>query len=197
MSEESAIYSQAIARISDAIQRATATGRRNMNAMSLATVGPSGAPSVRHVLLKSIDRTGLVFFTDARSEKARNLALNKRASVCFYWEPIEEQARVDGSVERLNKSEVASDFATRPRAGQIMISVSAQSQPLDSLDTLRATAASAESTLPDPVPCPEEWIGFRLRPNLIEHWKGSRDRIHTRTLSWSEQGTWQETLLYP
>ena len=197
MSEESAIYSQAIARISDAIQRATATGRRNMNAMSLATVGPSGAPSVRHVLLKSIDRTGLVFFTDARSQKARNLALNKRASVCFYWEPIEEQARVDGSVERLNKSEVASDFATRPRAGQIMISVSPQSQPLDSKEALRVAAAYADKTLPDPVPCPADWIGFRLKPSRIEHWQGSRDRVHTRTLASSHNGEWQETLLHP
>ena len=197
MSDESATYLRAVARISDAIERASATGRRNMNAMSLATVDPSGAPSVRHVLLKSIDRAGLRFFTDARSEKARNIASDTRASVCFYWEPIEEQARVDGVVERLDEAEVAADFATRPRAGQVMITVSEQSESLDSLETLRAAASRAESTLPDPVPCPKEWIGFRLEPRRIEHWKGSRDRIHTRTLCWLEQGEWQEALLYP
>ena len=178
MSDDSATYLRAVARISDAIERASATGRRNMNAMSLATVDPSGAPSIRHVLLKSIDPAGLRFFTDARSEKARNLASDIRASVCFYWEPIEEQARVDG-------------------AGQVMITASAQSQPLDSLETLRRAAAHAESTLPDPAPCPEDWIGFRLVPRRIEHWKGSRDRIHTRTVCWLEKGEWQEALLQP
>ena len=197
MTEDAATYARAMARISDAIERASATGRRNMNAMSLATVGASGAPSVRHVLMRSIDERGLCFFTDARSEKARDLAGNGHASVCFYWEPIEEQARVDGVVERLSDAEVATDFATRPRSGQVMISVSAQSQPLDSLETLRVAAARAESTFPDPVPCPETWIGFRLEPRRIEHWKGSRDRIHTRTLCWREQGAWRETLLQP
>ena len=123
MSTASAAYSQAIERIRDAIERASATGRRNMNAMSLATVDASGAPSVRHVLLKGIDEQGLRFFTDARSEKARNLAENPKASVCFYWEPIEEQARVDGTVVRLSDEEVAADFAARPRAGQVMITV--------------------------------------------------------------------------
>jgi len=197
MSDHAETYRRAVERIGDAIARASATGRRNMNAMSLATVDPSGAPSVRHVLLKSIDRAGLRFFTDARSEKARDLSSNPRASVCFYWEPIEEQARVDGVVERLDAAEVAADFATRPRAGQVMIAASAQSQPLGSLETLRAAVARAESRLPDPVPCPEEWIGFRLEPRRIEHWQGSRDRLHTRTVCWLEQGAWQEALLQP
>lgn len=197
MGAPSPTYLRAIERLRDALERASATGRRNMNAMSLATVGPSGAPSIRHVLLKSIDHAGLCFFTDARSEKARDLAANARASVCFYWEPIEEQARVDGLVERLSDVEVAADFAARPRAGQVMISVSAQSRPLESLARLRAEAARAEATLPDPVPCPPDWIGFRLVPTRIEHWQGSRDRVHTRTV-WSEnRGEWREGLLYP
>ena len=197
MSGEAAVYMNAIQRIRDAIERASATGRRNMNAMSLATVDASGAPSVRHVLLKSIEDDGLRFFTDARSEKARDLAVNPRASVCFYWEPIEEQARVDGVVERLSDEEVAADFAARPRAGQVMISVSAQSQPLDSLDRLRAAAEEAENALPDPIPCPSDWIGFRLVPDRVEHWQGSRDRVHTRTVASLAHGAWQESLLQP
>ncbi|MCR9093743.1 MAG: pyridoxal 5'-phosphate synthase [bacterium] len=197
MSAVSRTYSEAIERIRDAIERASATGRRNMNAMSLATVDGTGSPSVRHVLLKSIDDEGLRFFTDARSEKAQNLAGNPRASVCFYWEPIEEQARVDGTVVRLSDEEVAADFAARPRAGQIMIQVSAQSQPLDSPESLRAARDAAEARLPDPIPCPSDWIGFRLEPDRVEHWQGSRDRVHTRTVVARVEGAWSETLLQP
>ena len=197
MSEVSRTYSEAIERIRDAIERASATGRRNMNAMSLATVDGAGSPSVRHVLLKSIDDEGLRFFTDARSEKAQNLAGNPRASVCFYWEPIEEQARVDGTVVRLSDEEVAADFAARPRAGQVMIQVSAQSQPLDSLEALRAARDEADARLPDPIPRPADWIGFRLEPDRIEHWQGSRDRVHTRTVVTRVEGAWNEALLQP
>lgn len=191
------IYSEAIARLEDALERARASGRRNMDAMSLATVDPTGAPSVRHVLLKAIDQQGLRFFTDARSEKARDLAGNPRASACFYWEPIEEQARIDGTVVRLSDEDVAADFAKRPRAGQIMIRVSAQSEPIDTLDTLRAAAAEAETTLPDPVTCPSDWIGFCLVPERIEHWQGSRDRVHSRSVFTARENGWVFSLLQP
>lgn len=197
MAEASTIPSRAIQGIRDAIERASETGRRNMNAMCLATVAPNGAPSVRHVLLRSIDEQGLRFFTDARSEKARDLDRNPQASVCFYWEPIEEQARIDGTVARLSEAEVADDFATRPRAGQVMIHASPQSQPIESLDALRQAASRADATLPDPVPCPREWIGFRLEPRRIEHWQGSRDRVHTRRVCWRDGDGWHETLLAP
>ena len=197
MNEPNATRDRALARLRDALERARATGRRNVDAMSLATVGPTGAPTLRHVLLRSIDDEGLCFFTDARSEKAQNLATNPHASVCFYWEPIEEQARIDGVAERLPAAEVAADFATRPRAGQVMISVSAQSRPLASVEGLREDATQAEATLPDPVPCPADWIGFRLIPSRIEHWQGSRDRVHRRTVWWREADAWREALLHP
>ena len=106
-------------------------------------------------------------------------------------------ARIDGVAERLPAAEVAADFATRPRAGQVMISVSAQSRPLASVEGLREDATQAEATLPDPVPCPADWIGFRLIPSRIEHWQGSRDRVHRRTVWWQEADAWREALLHP
>ncbi len=190
-------YATVIARLNDALERAKASGRRNMNAMILATADANGRPSSRSVLLKSLDEQGLIFFTDERSEKARDLAENPYASACFYWEPIEEQARIDGRVERLDRADVAADFAARPRAGQLLISASRQSQRLDRLETLRNAVAECDQKLPDPVPCPPTWIGFRIVPERIEHWQGSRDRMHTRTLFNVSDGKWSEELLYP
>ena len=44
-------------------------GIRDVNAMSLATAGANGRPSVRIVLLKGFDQDGFVFFTNYESEK--------------------------------------------------------------------------------------------------------------------------------
>ena len=88
-------------------------------------------------------------------------------------------------------------LAKRPRAGQIMIRVSAQSEPIDTLDTLRAAAAEAEATLPDPVTCPSDWIGFCLVPQRIEHWQGSRDRVHSRSVFTAGEDGWVFSLLQP
>ena len=68
-----AIYQEGIAAVIAAYERALATGRRNMNSMSLATVAANGRPSIRTVLLKAIDEHGLVFFTDLRSRKGQDL----------------------------------------------------------------------------------------------------------------------------
>lgn len=190
-------YREAIAAIQDAIERARASGRRNMNAMSLATVDDAGRPAVRTVLLKAADERGLAFFTDARSGKARELAARPVASACMYWEPIEEQARVDGRVEPVSGDELEADFAGRPRAGKLLIWASEQSAPLGSKDDLRAAVAAAESRYPGDVPRPPHWAGYRLVPDRVEFWRGSRDRMHERLLYRSIDGGWSRTLLSP
>ena len=78
-----------------------------------------------------------------------------------------------------------------------MVSVSAQSQPIDDLEALRDAAARADASLPDPVPCPPDWIWFRLVPHRIEQWRGSRDRVHERIVARLEGGVWSESRLQP
>ena len=56
-----------------------------VNAMALATVSPSGAPSVRIVLLKEITEKGIVFFTNYKSRKGREIEDNQQVAVVFYW----------------------------------------------------------------------------------------------------------------
>src|SRR4051812_40187683 len=66
------------------------------NAMTLATADASGAPSARIVLLKQFDARGFCFFTNYDSRKGRDLAANPRAALCFYWQPLERQVRIEG-----------------------------------------------------------------------------------------------------
>jgi pyridoxamine 5'-phosphate oxidase len=191
------IYAEGIAAVRAAYERALATGRRNMNAMSLATVNADGAPSVRTVLLKAVDERGVVFFTDSRSSKGQDLQAQPRASVCIYWEAIEEQVRVDGQIERLDAHSVQADFLARPRAGQVLICASTQSAPLTAMDHLKSDAATFDAEHPGDIPVPLHWAGYRLLPSYIETWKGSRDRFHQRVAYTKEDGAWIKRLLQP
>ena len=58
-------------------------GIRDVNAMSLATAGAKGRPSVRIVLLKGFDHDGFVFFTNYESEKGKQLDANPYAALAF------------------------------------------------------------------------------------------------------------------
>ena len=191
------IYAEAIQSLSAAYQRALDTGRRNMNAMSLATVNRDGHPSIRTVLLKELSGDGLVFFTDERSRKGRDLAECPHASVCMYWEPIEEQIRVDGRVERLPKDLTEADFLARPPQGQLLIANSHQSAALQSIEEFRARIEASEASISESIPVPSYWAGYRLVPSYIETWRGRRDRIHERVAYERIDGGWTKQLLEP
>src|SRR5690606_13450040 len=89
------------------------------NAMTLATPAAAGTPSARIVLLKALDASGFVFFTDHRSRKAAELEANPRAALVFHWPEIERQVRVVGRVERVAREETERYFATRPEPSRL------------------------------------------------------------------------------
>ena len=83
------------------------------NAMALATVSATGAPSVRTVLLKGFDARGLVFYTNYTSAKARDLAANTQVACLFQWLPLERQVSVRGRAEKISTAESLKYFLSR------------------------------------------------------------------------------------
>ncbi|XP_068085997.1 pyridoxine-5'-phosphate oxidase isoform X1 [Anabrus simplex] len=87
--------------------------------MCLATASKDGIPSGRLMLLKSFTIDGFKFYTNYESRKGRDLEENPRASLAFFWEPLDRQVRVHGKVEKISKDESDKYFADRPRDWQI------------------------------------------------------------------------------
>jgi pyridoxamine 5'-phosphate oxidase len=150
------------------------------NAMVLATVGPSGRPSARTVLLKAYDEAGLVFYTNATSRKAQELAANPIASLVFPWIPLQRQVRVTGAVAPISRAETAAYFETRPYGSQLGAWASHQSSVLPSRAVLEERYAELERRWPAQVPVPDFWGGYRLTPDEVEFWQGRPDRLHDR-----------------
>ena len=50
----------------------------------------------------------------------------------------------------------------------------------DLRDELAAAYAEAEAAFPDEVPVPDEWGGYRVRPEVVEFWQGRPGRMHDR-----------------
>ena len=93
------------------------------DAMTLATLGPDGAPAARIVLYKDLADLGYAesdfpFFTNYESDKGEQLARDARAALVFHWKPPARQVRVEGAVEKLPEEFSDAYFATRPRASQ-------------------------------------------------------------------------------
>ncbi len=181
---------------------AEATEVNDANAMNVATVGPDGRPTIRVVLLKTLDDRGFVFYTNTQSRKGVHLAAHQVAGINFHWKSLRRQVRVDGTVEPVTAQEADEYFASRPRGSQVGAWASQQSRPLDSRATLEQAVRDAEARFGDaPVPRPGHWSGYRIVPDLIEFWQDREFRLHDR-ITFTRSGTrsdegWVKGRLYP
>ena len=179
-------------------REATRSGLLLPEAMTLSTVSPSGRPSGRLVLLKSVDSRGFVFFTNYDSRKASELEHNPNAALTFHWPVLQRQVRVEGQVERTSEAESDEYFATRPTGSQLGAWASAQSSELQDRDELERRVAERRVEFADgSIPRPPFWGGYRLAPRTIEFWQGRVDRLHDRFEFTNDGQSWSRRRLSP
>jgi pyridoxamine 5'-phosphate oxidase len=179
------------------LHEAEASEPNDPNAAALATATARGLPSVRVVLVKRVDQRGFCFFTNAESEKGRQLAENPIAALCFHWKSLRRQVRVEGPVTELPGIEVDRYFHTRSRRSQLGAAVSRQSRPLISRQKLLTEVEKFEAEHPGQIPRPNHWRGYCLKPDRIEFWIDGPDRLHDRFLFTLVDNRWATTRLYP
>jgi pyridoxamine 5'-phosphate oxidase len=169
-------------------------------AFALGSVDASGQPSVRIVLLKGVDERGFVFYTNFESRKGRELLASRKAALCFHWQAMEVQVRVEGDVDVVTDAEADAYFASRARGSQIGAWASIQSRPLPDRGDLEARVRETEKRYEGAsVPRPPHWSGFRVVPRVIEFWKGMPSRLHVRDVyrRRSPAEAWTVERLYP
>ena len=168
------------------------------NAMALSTVDATGQPWSRTVLLKVCDDRGFVFFTNYEGAKATQLRSSAKAALTFWWGALERQVNIAGEVEKTTREESETYFASRPRASQLGAWASQQSSVLAGRSELEAAFERAEARFGDgPIPCPEHWGGYRLKPSVVEFWQGRRSRLHDRLRYGLSDGVWVVQRLAP
>jgi len=177
---------------------------RNANAMSLVTCGRDGRPASRMVLCKDFQAVPgyLVFYTNYKSGKSRQIDDNPNVAVLFHWDQLGRQIRIEGQAVRSPASESDTYFASRDWGSQIGAWGSDQSAPLESRSALLAQVSKRALQLgvnvaknlgsivgaEHPViPRPPHWGGFRVWASDIELWIEGKDRIHDRA-------RWQRSL---
>ncbi len=179
-------------------EEASDTEPNDANALSLATSTPGGLPSVRIVLLKSVDDRGFVFYTNLGSRKAQHIQSNAHVALCFHWKSLRRQVRVEGPVEAVSDEEADAYFDSRPKMSQIGAWASRQSAPLKGRFELEARIAEFTARFNiGKVPRPDFWSGYRVIPQTIEFWQDQTFRLHDRLVYSRVDNQWQTNRLYP
>ena len=163
------------------VEEAVARGVAEPGAMVLSTATRDGVPSSRTVLLRGVSPAGLVFFSNRRSRKGRELADNPRCAALLRWDDVHRQVCVTGSAQPTGDDESDAYFASRPRGSQIGAWASGQSEVVGDRAVLEAGVAEAEARFGDgEVPRPPHWGGYRIVPDAVELWQGRPSRLHDR-----------------
>ena len=178
--------------------QAVEVGLVEPEAMTVATVDAEGRPDARIVLVRGVDESGLVFFTNYASAKGTQLETTPVASAVFGWLGLHRQVRVRGHVERLDAESSSEYFASRPRGSRIGAWASPQSSVIADRDELDRRVAEVEARFPgDDVPRPDFWGGWLIRPIEWEFWQGRPSRLHDRLRFSGRPGDWTIERLAP
>lgn len=177
---------------------AKAAGELEPNAMTLATSDKQGNPSARIVLLKGLEAGRFVFYTNYQSRKGQELLDNPKAALLFFWQTLERQVRIEGTVLRVSPETSDAYFNSRPEGSRIGALASPQSRQIDNRAWLEQEYSQlAEKYKGKQIPRPEHWGGFAIEPYAIEFWQGRSSRLHDRLFYQKTEQGWTCSRLAP
>ena len=170
----------------------------NPNAMNLATVDANGRPSARIVLLRGLDESGAIFYTNRESRKGEALKVHDRAALTFHWDVLSRQLRIEGEVA-LTSDEVSDAYwNNRPRQSQIAAWASQQSRPIDDRSTFLNACAGVEDRFSgQEIPRPPHWGGYQVSLERVEFWQERDARMNERVVYLRRGDAWMIQRLYP
>lgn len=181
------------------LKEAEATELNDPNAIALSTVDEDGLPNARMVLLKEIEASAFVFYTNYESAKSKEILGSGKAAFVLHWKSLRRQIRVRGFVEREDGPQADAYYASRSLKSRLGAWASKQSRPLASRAALMAEVAKITATKGPNPPRPEFWGGFRITPVEVEFWADGAFRLHDRFV-WrrtSVSDEWTVTRLNP
>lgn len=168
------------------------------SAVCVSTIDENGFPAGRFVDLKSVSDAGFVFCTYFDSAKGKHIARDPRTAMTIWWDHVGYQIRVVGSAQLIPDAEADCFWQNRSRSAQLTTTAFEQSKVLDSETALVSRLEAASTQFADrPVPRPDNWGGYRLKPVSIEFLRFRESRLHLRELFEVKNNGWVKQLLQP
>jgi pyridoxamine 5'-phosphate oxidase len=169
------------------------------NAMMLSTASSDGKPSARMLLLRNFDEKGFVFYTNYNSGKGKEMEENPFVAMTFFWQQLERQVRIEGTVRKQTDNDSEPYFNSRPRESKLGAWASPQSNVIPDRNFLDKKLIEVQDKFSNEnIPKPPFWGGYILKPSTIEFWQGRPSRLHDRLLYTSlDDGSWKIERLAP
>ena len=181
------------------LEEAESANLVDWNAMNIASVGQMNQPSSRMVLLKKISDDGLVFYTNYNSRKGKEIELNPKVAVNFWWRELKKQIRVEGFIKKASEKDSDDYFNSRPLKSRVSAIISNQSSTISSYEDLTNQIDNyLEQNDEHSIKRPDHCGLYIVIPNAVEFWQERDNRTHERLKYFlSDNKKWSSHLLSP
>ncbi len=199
MIEKGKVSQEPFIEILKTLEEAESANLVDWNAMNIASVDKMNQPSSRMVLLKKISDDGLVFYTNYNSRKGKEIELNPKVAVNFWWRELKKQIRVEGIIKKASEDDSDKYFNSRPLKSRVSAIISSQSSTISSYEDLTNQIdnylnQNDESSIKRPDHCGL----YIVTPNAVEFWQERDNRTHERIkYVLSDNQKWTSYLLSP
>ena len=199
MIEKGKISQEPFIEILKTLEEAESANLIDWNAMNIASVDQMSQPSSRMVLLKKISDDGLVFYTNYNSRKGKEIELNPKVAVNFWWRELKKQIRVEGFIEKASEEDSDDYFYSRPLKSRVSAIISNQSSKISSYEDLTNQIDNyLEQNDESSIKRPDHCGLYIVIPNAVEFWEERDNRTHERLkYILSDDQKWSSHLLSP
>ena len=199
MIEKGKISQEPFIEILKTLEEAESANLVDWNAMNIASVDQMNQPSSRMVLLKKISDDGLVFYTNYNSRKGKEVELNPKVAVNFWWRELKKQIRVEGFIEKASEKDSDDYFNSRPLKSRVSAIISNQSSIISSYQDLTSQIDNyLEQNDESSIKRPDHCGLYIVIPNAVEFWQERDNRTHERLKYFlSDDQKWSSHLLSP
>ena len=199
MIEKGKISQEPFIEILKTLEEAESLNLVDWNAMNISSVDQKNQPSSRIVLLKKISDDGLVFYTNYNSRKGKEIELNPKVAVNFWWRELKKQIRVEGFIEKASEEDSDDYFYSRPLKSRVSAIISNQSSKISSYEDLTNQIDNyLEQNDESSIKRPDHCGLYIVIPNAVEFWEERDNRTHERLkYILSDDQKWSSYLLSP
>lgn len=151
----------------------------------------------RYVNLSYIDDEEWTFFSNYKSQKAKDFINHQQISALLFWPKINSQirikARVNTSLDQLSDKH----FKERSVNKNILAISSIQSKKISSYENVVENYMKVQSSNIDKTIRPKYWGGYTFKPYYFEFWEGHNSRLNKRVIFEHKRNNWNKYYLQP
>lgn len=172
-------------------------GQQSIDAMVVSTIDEAGnKPNSRYVNAKYIIGNEIIFFSNYKSAKAKEIESNNSVSCIFYWNLINTQIRLKGAVNKTPSLFSDEHFKKRDNKKNAIAVSSRQSEKIESFEKVKEqykNVLNVNSILSRP----DYWGGYSINVDYVEFWEGSDYRLNNRRVFSLKDNLWEFYFLQP